>query len=127
MTWVTVQSHDIGDTFLGIYALERTFGVGGAALFVLACREKGESFASLCRVFGISRKSGYKWLKRYRQGGVRALKDACAGPITRQKRIALFGANGCVERVRAGGCHLIGLLYGHDLAGMRPASIARHP
>src|SRR5437870_4944235 len=30
MTWVTVQSHDIGDTFLGIYALERIFGVGGA-------------------------------------------------------------------------------------------------
>jgi hypothetical protein len=30
MTWVTVQSNDIGDTFWGIYALERSFGVGGA-------------------------------------------------------------------------------------------------
>ena len=30
MTWVTVQSHDIGDTFPGIYALEKTFGVGSA-------------------------------------------------------------------------------------------------
>src|SRR5262252_1798891 len=30
MTWVTVQSHDIGDTFSGIYALESVFGVGGA-------------------------------------------------------------------------------------------------
>ena len=30
MTWVTVQTNDIGDTFLGIYALERVFGVGGA-------------------------------------------------------------------------------------------------
>jgi hypothetical protein len=30
MTWVTVQSNDIGDTFPGIYALERSFGAGGA-------------------------------------------------------------------------------------------------
>ncbi|MBA2433164.1 MAG: transposase, partial [Chthoniobacterales bacterium] len=48
--------------------------------FVLACREKGESFASLCRRFGISRKSGYKWIKRYGQGGVRALEDASRRP-----------------------------------------------
>ena len=48
--------------------------------FVFACREKGESFASLCRRFGISRKSGYKWLERYRQGGVRALRDASRRP-----------------------------------------------
>ncbi len=50
------------------------------ARFVFACREKRESFASLCRGFGISRKSGYKWLKRYRQGGVRALEDASRRP-----------------------------------------------
>jgi transposase InsO family protein len=50
------------------------------ARFVLACREKGESFASLCRRFGISRKSGYKWLTRYSAGGVRALGDASRRP-----------------------------------------------
>ncbi len=48
--------------------------------FVLACTEKGESFASLCRRFGISRKSGYKWRKRYGQGGVRGLEDASRRP-----------------------------------------------
>ncbi len=48
--------------------------------FVLACREKGESFASLCRRFGISRKSGYKWRQRYREGGVRGLEDASRRP-----------------------------------------------
>lgn len=42
---------------------------------VLAYREKRESFSLLCRRFGISRKSGYKWLKRYRAGGVQALRD----------------------------------------------------
>ena len=30
MTWVTVQSNDIGDTFLGVYGLERSFSAGGA-------------------------------------------------------------------------------------------------
>jgi len=42
---------------------------------VLAYREKRESFSLLCRRFGISRKSAYKWLKRYRGGGVQALGD----------------------------------------------------
>ncbi|MCA1600525.1 MAG: integrase core domain-containing protein [Acidobacteria bacterium] len=48
--------------------------------FVLATRQKSESFASLCRRFGISRKSGYKWLARYAQGGGRALCDASRRP-----------------------------------------------
>jgi putative transposase len=48
--------------------------------FVFACREKGESFGSLCARFGISRKSGYKWLRRYGEGGVRALVDASRRP-----------------------------------------------
>src|SRR5260370_38120709 len=48
--------------------------------FVLACREKREFFVSLCRRFGISRKRGYKWLKRYRQGGVQAVGDASRRP-----------------------------------------------
>src|SRR5512132_4287537 len=48
--------------------------------FVFTCRKKRESFASLCRRFGISRKSGYKWIERYRQGGVRAMRDASRRP-----------------------------------------------
>ena len=55
------------------------------ARFVLACREKGESFASLCRRFGISRKSGYKWLQRYREGGWRGLEDASRRPLYQAK------------------------------------------
>ena len=61
---------------------------------VLAYREKRESFSLLCRRFGISRKSAYKWLKRYRAGGVQALRDRPRRPGIAQKRIALFGANG---------------------------------
>ena len=41
MTWVTVQSHDIGDTFLGIYALEKVFGVGSAGA-ICSCAQEQE-------------------------------------------------------------------------------------
>ena len=33
------------------------------------------SLSALCREFGISRKTGYKWLKRYREGGLNGLED----------------------------------------------------
>ena len=71
MTWVTVQSHDIGDTFPGIYALEKVLVPEARMRLVLAYREKRESFGLLCGRFGISRKSAYKWLKRYCAGGYR--------------------------------------------------------
>ena len=31
--------------------------------FILACRDSDESFGSVCASFGISRKTGYKWLE----------------------------------------------------------------
>jgi transposase len=34
-----------------------------------------ESLAVLCRVHGVSRKTGYKWLGRFKQGGRPALND----------------------------------------------------
>jgi len=36
--------------------------------------------ASLCRRFGISRKTGYKWLKRYSESGEEGLKDRSRRP-----------------------------------------------
>lgn len=40
----------------------------------------GESFAQLCRSFGVSRRVGYKWLARYRELGVDGLKDRSRAP-----------------------------------------------
>ena len=37
--------------------------------------KSGESVSSICRSFGISRKTGYKWLKRYRIAGEKGLSD----------------------------------------------------
>lgn len=46
---------------------------------------EGESVSSLCREFGVSRKTGYKMLNRYQEFGIEALKD--------QKRQPLRNAN----------------------------------
>lgn len=37
---------------------------------------------ALCEEFGISRKSGYKWIARYDQGGVAALEERSRAPLT---------------------------------------------
>ena len=43
---------------------------------------KGErvNFSALCREFGISRKTGYKWLKREKESGARGLADQSRRP-----------------------------------------------
>jgi transposase InsO family protein len=35
--------------------------------FVIACEKQEESMAQICRQFGVSRQTGYKWLRRYRE------------------------------------------------------------
>lgn len=50
--------------------------------FVQAALEPGSNVSRLCRRFGISRKTGYKWLNRYRDAGsdVRSLADRSRRP-----------------------------------------------
>jgi putative transposase len=48
--------------------------------FVLAAVENEEAFAAVCRRFGVSRKTGYKWLERYSDNGVAGLKDCSRAP-----------------------------------------------
>lgn len=31
--------------------------------------------SEICRIYGISRKTGYKWLSRYKSGGERGLRE----------------------------------------------------
>jgi putative transposase len=50
------------------------------ARFVWAVKAAHESFACLCRQFGISRKTGYKWWRRYRHLGLKALEDQSRRP-----------------------------------------------
>ena len=48
----------------------------------LARAEAGRSFASLCRWRGISRSCGYRWWRRFRAGGIRALSEQDRTPQT---------------------------------------------
>ena len=56
--------------------------------FAILAGEPGLSFKELCRRFGISRKTGYKWLRRFDAGGRRALTDRSRAPHRCPHRIA---------------------------------------
>jgi putative transposase len=49
--------------------------------FVMAVESEETSIAELCRQFGISRVTGYKWIERYRAEGVRGLEDQSRAPL----------------------------------------------
>jgi len=50
------------------------------AKFVLAVDDGAFSMTELCQRFGISRKTGYKWMRRYQQGGIAALSNRSRAP-----------------------------------------------
>src|SRR4029450_10637749 len=55
--------------------------------FVIQVLE-GDSVASLCREFGISRKTGYKFLKRYKEFGMEALRDQNRRPLRNANKLS---------------------------------------
>ena len=48
--------------------------------FVSACVADEETMACLCRQFGIFRKTGYKWLRRYESEGAAGLAERSRAP-----------------------------------------------
>jgi transposase InsO family protein len=54
--------------------------------FVTLARSTGANIRRLCRRYGISPKTGYKWLHRYAEGGEAALWDRCRRPHTSPSR-----------------------------------------
>src|SRR3954454_20185542 len=48
--------------------------------FVTLARAEGANISVLCRRFGVSRRTGYKWMGRYRAGGAAALADRSRRP-----------------------------------------------
>lgn len=59
------------------------------AHFAFACESELYSMTELCRQYGISRKTGYKWLARYRQEGVSGLAEHSRAPQTCPHRMPL--------------------------------------
>jgi transposase InsO family protein len=54
---------------------EETCTMDERVKFVAGCLAGDEPMARVCERFGISRKTGYKWLGRYREDGAAGLKD----------------------------------------------------
>ncbi|WP_437630348.1 integrase core domain-containing protein [Sorangium sp. So ce854] len=54
---------------------KETCSVDERLQFIAQVNESDETFAELCRRFGISRKTGYKWVERYEQAGPRGLEE----------------------------------------------------
>lgn len=50
--------------------------------FVMSYIAKKASTAELCRRFGISRKTGYKWIQRFLDGGMPGLLDRSRAPLS---------------------------------------------
>lgn len=48
--------------------------------FVLLASQEGANIRQLCRRFGISSRTGYKWLNRFHQDGIVGLADRCRQP-----------------------------------------------
>ena len=69
--------------------------------FVRLALSKGANMSELCRRFGISRETGYKWLARYRADGSAGLGDQPRRPHASPKR-TVQAVEAEVVRIRAG-------------------------
>ena len=78
--------------------------------FVMMVEAEEETFAALCRQFGVSRKTGYKWLARYETDGVTGLLDRSRAPHDHPQAIAAVGRRAKFELVAAalGQVHVAG-------------------
>jgi len=54
--------------------------------FVYLALQEGANRSDLCRRFGISRETGYKWIKRFEEEGVAGLEDESRRPHTSPNR-----------------------------------------
>jgi len=69
--------------------------------FVMAVESQEEPFAVVCRRFGVSRKTGYKWLARYETDGVSGLLDRSRAPHDHPQAIAAAIRERCLAVRRA--------------------------
>lgn len=65
--------------------------------FVRLCEGKEVSLSELCRRFGISRKTGYKWVSRYRARGSDGLADLSRRPKCHPRQMESWKEEAIVE------------------------------
>jgi transposase InsO family protein len=64
--------------------------------FMTAVEQEDASFSVVCRRFGVSRKTGYKWLERYQAEGVLGLVDRSRAPLTHPDAVPTAIAERCL-------------------------------
>jgi putative transposase len=64
--------------------------------FIIAVNE-GSNFSDICHKFGISRPTGYKWLRRYEEEGLDGLYDRSKAPHSHQNTIEEYLQNKVLE------------------------------
>jgi putative transposase len=64
--------------------------------FVMMVERQEETFAAVCRRFGVSRRIGYKWLARYQAEGVEGLVDRSRAPLKHPQTVAAAFAERCL-------------------------------
>ena len=69
--------------------------------FVMAIESHEETHAAVCRRFGVSRKTGYKWLERYVALGVEGLANRSRAPLEHPQAVAETILEGCLAVRRA--------------------------
>jgi putative transposase len=69
--------------------------------FVMVVEQGQSMFAAVCRQFGVSRRTGYKWLERYEEAGVAGLADRSRAPLHRPHAMSDEIAESCLEVRRA--------------------------
>ena len=96
--------------------------------FLLEVRNKEATISELCRRYEISRKTGYKWLKRYeRAGSIEALKDQTRRPHHSPGRTSVQHEQ-AVLTVRAEknwGAEKIAVVLGKSGVRLRPLTVHR--
>jgi putative transposase len=80
---------------------KETCAVDERMRFVVAVGKHEESFAAVCRRFGVSRRIGYKWLARYETEGLAGLLDHSRAPLRHPQAIVERIAERCLEVRRA--------------------------
>ena len=80
---------------------KETCAVDERMRFVIAVEKREDSFAAICRQFGVSRRVGYKWLARFEEAGVEGLFDRSRAPLHHSQAIAEEIAERCLAVRRA--------------------------
>lgn len=71
--------------------------------FVTAVEAGAETVTAVCRRFGLSRKTGYKWLVRYRRDGIDGLGEQSRAPRRHPQAVTAMIAERCLAVRRAHG------------------------